>query len=145
MNRIKKHFSSLTTSICSIFISMLGFGCHSENYPDMYGMPVGDFEIKGSVTDEDGKTIENAEIRVTLPEIPSGYYPLQTSKTDKNGKYYIEGHECFQELKVVCLPSDIELEADSVIADLKYEDTAGLYLGHAEKNIDFTLKIKSKE
>lgn len=149
MNRIKNHFSSFLTAICSALLSFLGYGCSSspENQPEMYGMPTGDFEIKGSVTTEAGKAVDNADIRVTAPSIPSGEYSFQSTKTNEKGEYIAVGQSYGeQELKVVCIPNNLDLESDSVIIKLDYnKDNADFwYSGYAEETVNFQLKEKKQ-
>lgn len=149
MNSIKLHFSSILTAICSVLLSLLGFSCSSSkeepDYPLMYGMPTGYFQIKGAVTDEEGSEISNAEIRVTYPDAPSGIYRCGETKTDSKGNYEIKGHEFLPEMKVVCIPENIDLQPDSIIVELKYKDSDkhdSWDKGHAEATVDFSLKSK---
>lgn len=130
------------TAICSSLLGLLGFGC-SCSEEVMYGMPTGDFEIKGSVTTEEGKAVDNAEIRITYPEAPSGIYRLGETSTDLKGNYEINGHDYLTEMKVVCLPENTDLQADSVIVKLNYKDPDkhnSWDRGHAEATVNFTLK-----
>ena len=57
----------------------------------MYGTPTGDFEIKGSVTSEEGKAVADAEIRVTSPDAPSEIFSFMTVATDTEGQYIAKG------------------------------------------------------
>ena len=149
MKLINYRFSALLTAICSSLLSLLGFSCSSpEDTPDMYGMPTGNFEIKGAVTDEAGDKVTGAQIRVTDPQIPSGVYSLQTTTTNADGLYLTEGESyAALELKVVCIPSNPELEADSVIVKLNYnkDNADSWYVGYAKETVDFKLKSKEKE
>ena len=146
MKLIKRYISSFLTSICSGLLSLLGFSCSSpEDTHDMYGMPTGDFEIKGAVTDEYGAKVPDAQIRVTDPLAPSGVYSLKETTTNADGQYITDGASCgASELKVVCIPSNPEIEADSVIVKLHYnKDKAdSWYVGHADETVDFKLKFK---
>ncbi|MDE5850432.1 MAG: radical SAM-associated putative lipoprotein [Muribaculaceae bacterium] len=148
MRLIKRPNSSLLTSICSLLLSLLGFSCSSpEDVPDMYGQPVGDFEIKGAVTDEAGSVISNAEIRVTYPEAPSGIYRFGETKTNSEGSYEIKGYEYAPKMKVVCIPENSDLQPDSVIVNMEYKDRDkhdSWNLGHAEATVDFSLKSKKE-
>lgn len=152
MKLIKKHLSTFTTSLCSALLSLLGYSCSSSpddpGYICMYGMPTGDFEIKGSVTTEEGNAVDDAEIRVTHPEAPSGVYSLQTTTTNADGQYLAEGESyAASELKVVCIPSNLELEPDSVIVKMhSNKDNTGAWdAGYAKETVDFKLKSKSPE
>ncbi|MDE6787475.1 MAG: radical SAM-associated putative lipoprotein, partial [Muribaculaceae bacterium] len=136
MKLINLKLSSLLTSICSALLSLLGFSCSSPSeILLMYGMPTGDFEIKGSVTSEEGKAVADAEIRVTSSDAPSEICSFMTVATDTEGQYIAKG-ESFgdREVKVVCIPSSPELEADSVIVKLNYnkENASTWYKGEAE-------------
>ena len=151
MKLIKRHISSFLTGICSALLSLLGFSCSSSpnepDYPVMYGMPTGSFEIKGAVTDENGEDIENAEIRVCPSDEPS-YLTNLTGKTDADGNYTISAPGILRKAKVVCIPEKNSLEPDSVVVELEYKDKDkydnSWYMGHAEKTVDFILKSKNK-
>ena len=117
----------------------------------MYGCPIADFEIKGAVTTEDGKKVDNAEVRVTYPEESSGIFSIHTDQTDKEGTYHLSGNSIpSDKLKVVCVPADPTLEADSVNVEMKYSKTnyAGdnsWYRGKAEATVNFILKQNQQQ
>ncbi len=147
MSNIKNHFSTMLMGICSALLSLLGFSCSSKEEPLMYGMPTGDFEIKGAVTTEDGAPVDEAEIRVTHKDAPSGVYSLEITSTNADGDYIAIGNSYGNhELKVVCVPSNPQLEADSVIVEMHYDkDKAdGWYAGEAKEIVDFKLKSKTE-
>ena len=131
-------------SICSAVLSLLGFGCSSFHEPEvMYGIPTGDFEVKGTVTDEAGGEVSKAEIRVTVPESPSGIFSLAATSTDSKGNYEVKGYEFLPEIKVVCIPEEAGLQPDSVIVkmDFKKPDKHNEWdWGHSEATVNFTLK-----
>ncbi|MDE5996979.1 MAG: radical SAM-associated putative lipoprotein [Muribaculaceae bacterium] len=132
---------SLST-ICSSFLTLLGFSSCSESAV-MYGMPTGDFVVRGAVTDENGNEVRNAEIRVTHPEVPSGIFCLGESTTDSKGNYEIKGNEFLTEIKVVCIPETSDLKPDSVNVKMKYKDADkhdSWDYGHADATVNFTLK-----
>ena len=139
--KLFNHRLSFAT-IGSALLSLLGFSCTSESEV-MYGMPTGDFEIKGAVTDEQGKEINHAEIRVTHPDVPSGIHRFGETSTDSKGNYEIKGHEFLPEMKVVCLPENDDLQPDSTIVKMNYKDPDkhnSWDHGHAEATVNFTLK-----
>ena len=70
-------------------LSILGFSSCGDQ-PDMYGTPVGHYEIKGTVTDPNGAPVKDAEIIVrTLDKNNiSTLYPGAT--TDNNGDYTLK-------------------------------------------------------
>lgn len=146
MKLFNSRHSSLLMALCSSLLALLGFSCSSDSdYPVMYGSPSGDFEIKGTVTTEEGAAVEDAEIRVTAPHIPSGEHSLQTTTTKPDGQYTaIGGSHGLSQLKVVCIPSDPMLEPDSVTVKLNYnkENAGTWYAGEAKETVDFKLKEK---
>lgn len=151
MKKIKIRVSTLLSATCSVALSILGFGCSSDDDPEcMYGTPTGSFEIKGTVTTEDGKDVEGAEIRVTDPDTPSGLHSYKISQTDEEGKYIVEGKSFPHELKVVCIPMGNTLEADSIIVDAKFSTDKdhpldSWYWGHLKETVNFKLKDKKTE
>lgn len=151
MKLINRRISAFLTSICSVLLSFLGFSCSSSpeepDYPLMYGMPNGRFEIKGSVTDEEGNDIEDAEIRVTGPRYPS-YLSNLIAVTDAKGDYEIKSFGLPDSLKVVCIPVQNNLEPDSVVIKMEYKDADkndAWDRGHATATVNFKLKEKDIE
>ena len=132
--------STLLKAMSSSLLTLLGFSSCSDNEV-MYGMPFGSFEVKGAVTDDNGKPVSDAEIRVTLPTLPSGIESLGTTQTGDDGNYDISESGWPSKLKIVCIPSQSELLPDSVIVDMKYKGGDKEWnMGHAEKTINFRLK-----
>ena len=123
MKKVYRSISSFSAWLCALGLSLLGYSCDEISEPGscMYGTPNGDYEIKGSVTTEDGKPVDNATIKVTGPQIPSGEYSYSTTTTNQEGAYQTTGNNIPDDLKVVCIPSDPTLEPDSTIVKMKYE------------------------
>lgn len=154
MTCIKKNISKLFTGICSVILAILGYSCSKSDdsdLPVMYGMPTGSFEIKGYVTTQEGEKVNNAEIRVTPPYFPSGECSdKEITRTGHNGFYDIKcDMMTLESVKVVCLPCDSKLEADSVVVDMHYiidpsKKDNSWYIGHAEETVNFTLKEKKQ-
>ena len=144
MKKVKYSLNSLLAKIYAGCLVLLGFGCESSSEPCMYGTPTGDFEIKGMVTSEDDQAVPDATVRVTKPDMPSGIYSIETTKTDKDGKYTLKGVDFPTDMKVVCIPDNPMLEADSTIVELDYKkdpkDKNTWNRGHAEATVDFRLK-----
>lgn len=148
MKKVYRSISSFTAWLSAIGLSLLGYSCNLLNTPDMYGTPIGDYEIKGCVSTDDGKPVENASIRVTAPDYPSGVFSYSTTSSNKEGAYETDGSCSPGDLKVVCIPSDPTLEPDSTVVKMSYEKTKnkkgdGWYEGLAKKVVDFKLKKKS--
>lgn len=117
MTQIKSRLSSLINVLFSALLAALGFSSCTDQ-SEMYGMPVSNFEIKGSVTDEEKQPVDGAEIRVVPAEIQSDHEMARTARTDKDGYYSVSFSRYMPEAKVVCIPKGDQLEADSVIVSL---------------------------
>lgn len=150
--KLKK--STLFTRLCAAGLALLGFSCSSDE-PEyigielMYGTPTGSFKIKGKVTSEDGKAVPGATIRVTPSDVPSGLWSYGEVVTGTGGEYEIKSSSAgYKDMKVVCLPSGVELDADSIVTEMEYKgkDKDNIwYIGHADATVDFKLKKKSEE
>ncbi len=146
MKKIYRRASSLIGRLCAIGLAIMGYGC--ENDADMYGTPTGHFEIKGTVTDEDGAKMQDATIRVTGENYPSGEYSFSTTTTDAEGNYNSKGSSSgFKLLKVVCLPADPAFEPDSTVVNVTYKKSGkknkdAWYVGDATETVNFKLKKK---
>lgn len=142
----------LISKLSAIGLALLGFSCSSDEPSEpelMYGTPTGSFKIKGKVTSEDGKAVPGATIRVTPSDVPSGLWSYGEVVTGTGGEYEIKSRSAvYKDIKVVCLPSGVELDADSIVTEMKYkgEDKDNIwYVGHADATVDFKLKKKSEE
>ena len=136
----RKTISTLLKALSSSLLTLLGFSSCSD-YEVMYGMPFGSFEVKGTVTDDKGLPVSDAEIRVALPDQSSGIESLGSTLTGDDGNYDISEGSYPSKLKIVCIPSQTELLPDSVIVDMKYKGSDGEWnRGHAEKTVNFRLK-----
>ncbi|MDE5882647.1 MAG: radical SAM-associated putative lipoprotein [Muribaculaceae bacterium] len=146
---MKFNFSAMASHICAACLAFLGYSC-GDNNEDMYGCPVGEWEIKGNVTDEAGQIVSKATVKVTLPELDSGLYPIEETKLDDEGNYIIEsGGIPDDSYKVVCIPDNQALSADSTIVKLHYvrdkkHRKNPWYVGSAKATVDFMLKTNKK-
>lgn len=146
---MRVNIPAIISRLCALCMGLLGFGCSSlNNEPeDMYGTPTGEWEIKGMVTDEAGKTVPDANIKVALPDEDSNRFSITTVETDDGGNYVVRDKEYgpYSCLKVVCIPEDPNLSSDSTIVKLKYvkdKDSKSnfWFIGKAEATVDFVLK-----
>lgn len=147
------NLSRFVSRVCAAGMALLGFSCSSDNPDDiplMYGTPTGTFEIKGKVTTDSGEDVADAVIKVTHKEIASNKFSIVSVKSNGEGAYTADGiYTPYDELKVVCEPSNKEFEADSTTVRMKYikdeSNTNSWNIGHAEATVNFTLKKKKKE
>jgi len=142
----------LISKLSAIGLALLGFSCSSDEPEElicMYGTPTGSFNIKGKVTSEDGKAVPGATIRVTPSDVPSGLWSYGEVVTGTGGEYEIKSSSAaYKDIKVVCLPSGVELDADSIVTKMEYKggDKDNIWnIGHADATVDFKLKKKSEE
>lgn len=150
MKKAKTRISGLLSSLCAMILGLLGFGCDSLEPGGgeicMYGTPTGVFKLKGTVKTEDGKAVKDAVVRVTYPDIPSSTGYLSTDTTGNDGKYDMVNYHSNLDWKVVCIPQDDSLEADSTVVNVKYKlagkESSVWDIGTAEANVDFVLKKK---
>ena len=146
MKNFNEKLMAVVSRLCVAVLALLRFSCSDSNgYGSecMYGTPTGSFEGKGVVTDEEGNPVDDSEVRVTFPKVPSGIYSLETVRTNSSGDYSIMGgSEGATQVKVVCVPPG-ELEPDSVIVDLDYDKKESTWnKGKASFTADFKLKKK---
>ena len=153
MKKISTSLQSFTSRLCIALLAVLGFSCsddEEENILCMYGTPTGAFEVKGEVTDADGKPVANAEVRVTEPEASSIPYSYAKGVTDAAGSFSLECSGVTigkgSKLKVVCIPADASIEADSMLVGVKrIEEGEGWYTGKWAATASFRLHSKPTE
>lgn len=144
--RPSKFFETLLASL----LAMLGFSSCDSDKPDcMYGTPTGHFEVKGVVTDQAGKPVEDAEVvakDLTGYDDDKGVYEtLERTHTLSNGNYTLTG-AFFSfgggTLRIVCLPPEGSgLAADSTDVELKYVSSEdGWNMGNYTATVNFKLK-----
>lgn len=150
MKKFNPKFLSVTSRICIAGLSLLGFGCSSdEEEPCMYGTPTAEFEVKGMVTDPEGKPVKDVKMIITDKDTPSGLSSYGISQTGENGQYSLEGkYTGFpnDKFKIVCKPTDSAYESDSTVVTLKkVAEGEGWETGKGEGKVDFVLKKKATE
>lgn len=136
--------SAIVSRVCVALLAFLGYSCENTG-GDMYGTPTGTWEIKGDVTDETNEPVTDATIKITYPTVDSSHYTIGEAKTDKDGSYASTGRKSPGVLKVVCIPSDKALKADSTVVELEYsggDKNNSWDMGSASATVDFKLKKK---
>lgn len=118
----------------------------------MYGTPHGDFEVKGTVVDENNKPVPNAKILLREGRKIEGDFIwdnddrwCQATTSDIKGTYSLKGHTMFDNVRIVCKPSDDSLDADSIETKLTFIDDGRddfWYNGSTTVEQDFKLKAK---
>ena len=153
MKKLSTSITRIYSMMISGLISILGFAsCEDDNQNvTMYGSPYGEFEAKGTVTDEEGKPVKDAQI-ITRPVYISydgvqnvDYYNSDTTYTNATGKYTISDDRTGSEyLRIIVHPKNDDLESDSTREKLHYVGgDHSWYMGKAILTKDFTLKAKA--
>lgn len=83
-----------------------------------YGVPMAEFEMEGTVTDEANQPVPNIHVRVLNNHVPDVY-------TDENGKYRSESGDFFpmQSVEIVAEDTASVYQSDTVRVELEYEET----------------------
>lgn len=88
---MKIRFYRWYNGLLASLLAFLGYGCSLEDPIDMYGTPVEygaptvEFQLKGNVTDEDGKAVQGIKVKVQ----EHNWLNIDSVKTDVNGKYQL--------------------------------------------------------
>lgn len=151
---LRSKISAAISQLCTVLLSLLGYNCSSSpfNEPaDMYGTPYSTFELKGTVTNEEGQPVEEAEIKAMKPWSVSTWELVSKTVTDGSGSYFLSGSIFGSDsLKIVCIPAGNAYLSDSITVamNFKYDDEhkhTDWYRGHATLTVDFKLKDNPEE
>lgn len=152
---MKIRFYRWYNGLLASLLAFLGYGCSSgepENYPVMYGSPTVEFQLKGNVTDEDGKAVQGIKVKVQK----HNWLNIDSVKTDANGKYQLplilDGftQKDLNRCKLIVEDTDGaengEFENDTINLEgaeaKKIKDGEGWFNGAYEVNVDVKLKKK---
>lgn len=145
---MKTTFRSGINTLIALLLGLFGFGCNA--CVCMYGVPSGDIDVSGTVTDKDAnQPIENIRITIKSDErSDEPVFPVTYTETD--GRYHAahsyEGWP-FRQLKIVAEDTTGVYEADSAVVEVKYKETresrnSSWDEGQAIVRQDFQLKKK---
>ena len=106
-------------AVLTALLSMLGYGCSSEEPMDMYGTPVeygcphADYIFKGLVTDEAGTPIQGIKtsLKDFYGETPQYVDTVDSILTDASGKYQV-GYDGMKSSRMKLVVEDIDGEAN---------------------------------
>lgn len=139
MGKFRNNFSFCVKAICASLLSFLGFESSSEIHV-MYGMPVGNFEIKGAVTDADTKEpVKNAQIKAKYDN-EVNQTVISIARSDSAGNYTLSGQAVSNRLQIICTPVDTLLRPDTITVNLSYLRNDSL----PTKSVNEYRKIKKK-
>lgn len=92
---MKIRFYRWYNGLLASLLALLGYGCSLEDPIDMYGTPVEygaptvEFQLKGSVTNEEDKAVQGIKVKVQELLGNNEWFNLDSVKTDVNGKYQL--------------------------------------------------------
>jgi putative lipoprotein (rSAM/lipoprotein system) len=147
------------TKIITGLLALLGFaGCDGSDPWGggrvEYGTPHASFEIKGRVTDEAGKPIEDIKVIVQDAEWGDPEYPAGVGITDAGGYYNIDGSWFGDDTLAISVedidgdknggefaPETLEIN----IEDENYVGGESWNRGKVTKTADFELELKPQE
>lgn len=119
MGKFRNNFSFCVKAICASLLSFLGFESSSE-IRVMYGMPVGNFEIKGAVTYADSnEPVKNAQIKAQYDN-EANQTVISIARSDSSGNYVLSGKAVSDRLQIICTPVDTLLRPDTITVNLSY-------------------------
>lgn len=119
-------------------LALLGYSCSDEK-EDMYGTPVGTYEVKGTVSDAEGNPVSGAKVASGLVDSPVN---IDSTLTNSKGEYALKG-VIFptNTLRMICTPSDKDMKADTANVELKFKGGDGSWnRGSAEVEHNFTVR-----
>lgn len=163
---MKEKLTKLWGKISKVLLIFLGFQFQSCIFGAMYGCPYADFNVKGTVTDEDGKGISDIQVIIDVyqswtDDIDSTYTMLDytdTLYTNDEGKISKKNSDIFDEPAHVRITLNDHLEGldnggdfeSKILTDndeIKLRQTkkggSGWYNGAFEASFKTTLKKKS--
>ena len=152
---MKIRFYRWYNGLLASLLAFLGYGCSSgepENYPVMYGAPTVEFQLKGNVTDEDGKAVQGIKVKVQ----EHNWLNIDSVKTDANGKYQLplildgftqkDLNRCRLIVEDTDGAENGEFKNDTINLNgaeaKKIKDKDGWFNGAYEVNVDVKLKKK---
>ena len=153
---MKKRFYRWYNGLLASLLALLGYSCspESEEYgtPVEYGAPTVEFQLKGNVTDEDGKAVQGIKVKVQ----EHNWLNIDSVKTDVNGKYQLpiritasneKGLEyCRLSVEDTDGAENGEFKNDTINLNgaeaKKIKDGEGWFNGAYEVNVDVKLKKK---
>ena len=133
-------------------LPILGFALVESCAKDMYGCPYSDFQLKGTVTDTEGESIEGIKVEVSgvKDDQPDGFRLNNICYTDSEGNYIVTNsdfdvfdtlHLKFEDIDGAANDGEFETyELDVAVEQTKKAD--GWFKGAFRAGADVELKRK---
>ena len=131
--RINRWYNTILTAL----LSLLGYGCSSENSVEMYGVlmygvPSAEYKMSGTVTDEGGKAVEGIKTsvkQISTYEGKSHASAIDSVMTDANGHYDVSVHIFPMNKEIKLLVEDVDGDANGAYQN----DTLDIDYNNAQK------------
>ena len=131
---MKVRFNRWYNSILTALLSLLGYSCSSENSlpVEMYGVPSADYQISGTVTNDNGQVVQG--IKTSVKQISTYEGKTQAScidsvMTDANGHYDVSVHIFPMNKEIKLLVEDVDGDANGAYQN----DTIDIDYNNAQK------------
>lgn len=133
--RINRWYNTILTAL----LSLLGYGCSSENSMEMYGtailmygVPSAEYQISGTVTNDNGQSVQG--IKTSVKQISTYEGKTQAScidsvMTDANGHYNVDVHIFPMNKEIKLLVEDVDGDANGAYQN----DTIDIDYNNAQK------------
>jgi putative lipoprotein (rSAM/lipoprotein system) len=136
---MKVRFNRWYNTILTALLSLLGYGCSSENSMEMYGSPIlmygvpsAEYKISGTVTDEGGKAVEGIKTsvkQVTNYEGKPITFAIDSVLTDANGHYDMTSTHFPQSPEIKLIVEDVDGDTNGAYQN----DTIDINYNNAQK------------
>ena len=131
--RINRWYNTILTAL----LSLLGYGCSSENSEEMYGVqmygvPSAEYQISGTVTNEGGNVVQG--IKTSVKQIStydgkSQAFAIDSVMTNTNGHYDVSVHVFPMNKEIKLLVEDVDGDANGAYQN----DTIDIDYNNAQK------------
>lgn len=157
---MKKNWKKVSNTLMGSLIATLGFEACDKiiDTPDEYGAPYAEYQVRGTVTDEEGTPIEGIKARMGQFFVDNAgkeqaFFDTDSAYTDEKGELTIEGKSFYDETRTAIILTDEdgeqnggELQSDTIaMRDMKkeqIEEGKGWYQG--KFRLSFTRQLKKK-
>lgn len=157
---MRVRFNRWYNAVLTTLLSILGYGCSSDESLDMYGSPVeygsphADYIVKGTITNESGTPVQG--IKTSLKEVSENVktaYGIDSVQTNATGDFQLK-YTGMERKSIKLIVEDIDGEANggeflSDTLDIDYDNAVKVkegegrwYQGKFEVSQDVKLKKK---
>jgi putative lipoprotein (rSAM/lipoprotein system) len=150
---MKVRFYRWYNAVLTALLSMLGYGCSSDEPMDMYGTPVeygtphADYIVKGLVTDEASTPIQGIKtsLKQTWQTDAGPYvFGIDSIQTNESGIYQLKSNGIPAGQTKLIIEDIAAGQTKLIIEDIDGDANGGLFLSDT-LDIDYDKAVKTKE